>query len=203
MANAINTPADLVNLALARIGYPLSVGDLYDGSKASRAALNVYSQTLDACLRDGEWGFAQRQVSPTLLKQAPPGGYFDAPWTTANPPYPWAYSYELPSDYLKIRSVRPTPGFLLEMDPTPLLFNVVNDSGYSPARRVLVCNQGSVLLTYTGQVTNPVQWNADFIEVMAAALARELAPTLADQNVAMAERQDEMATAAMAGTRQG
>jgi hypothetical protein len=202
MALAINTPADLVNLALARIGYPNVVGDLYDGSAASAAALIVYSQTLDASLREGDYGFAQRQVSPTLLKEAP-ADYFDTPWTTANPPLPWRYSYDLPSDYLKVRSVRPAPGFIFNPDPAPLLFAVVNDSSYTPTRRVLVCNQAAAVMYYTAQVTSPALWSADFIEVMADALAKRLAPVLADFNISRVNAQDEAVEAVGAASRQG
>ena len=37
--------ADMVNLALRRVGYKLRVGNLYDGSMAAKMALDVYAQT--------------------------------------------------------------------------------------------------------------------------------------------------------------
>ncbi len=204
MASAITSPADVSNLALRRIGYKRRVADLFDGSDASNTILDLYSQTLDAILRDGDYGFAQRMVNATLLKSAPPGGYFDAPWDPATyPPMPWAYSFAIPSDYLKIRSVRPQPGFLLDMDPTPTLFNVVNDNGYTPPRRVIVANTQSPVIVYTAQVTDPTQWPVDFTESFAAALARRLAPSLADLKAEQMEAQDEVVSTAMAQATQG
>lgn len=204
MANAITGPADVVNLALRRIGYKRRSNNLYDGSDASNVALDIYSQTLDALLRDGNWGFAQRMVNGAMLKAAPVGGYFDAPWDPVTyPPMPWQYSYQLPTDYLKIRSVRPQPGFLVNVDPTPTLMDVVNDNGYTPPRRVLVCNVPSAVIVYTAQVTDPTQWAVDFIEAFAAALARRLAPSLADLSVEKIEAQDEAVSTQQAAVVQG
>ncbi len=204
MADAITSPADLANLALRRIGYRRRVADLYDGSEASGLLLDIYAQTLDAVLGLGDWGFAQRMANPVLLKAAPAGGYLDNPWDPATyPPIGWQYSFTLPSDYVKVRSVRPQPGFNLDMDPTPTLYNVVNDNGYTPPRRVLVCNIANPVLIYTGQVTNPTQWNAPFIEAFAAALARRLSASLADLNVERVEAQDEIVSTAQAGMLQG
>lgn len=204
MANAIQNPADMVNLALRRIGYKRRSNDLYDGSDASNIALDLYGQSLDAMLQQGDWGFAQRMANPTLLKSAPPGGYFDNAWDpTADPPIGWQFSFTLPSDYLKVRSVRPQPGFNLDVDPTPTLFNVVNDDGYTPPRRVLVCNIGTPVLIYTARVTSPEQWNAGFIDAFAAGLARRLAPSLADLNVERVEAQDEVVSVTQASMLQG
>lgn len=204
MASAIRSPADVANVALRRLGYKRRIADLYDGSDASGLLLDIYAQTLDATLRDGDYGFAQRMVNGALLKSAPAGGYFDSPWDpAAHPPMPWAYSFSIPADYLKVRSVRPQPGFLLDMDPTPTLFNVVNDNGYTSPRRVIVANTPTPVIIYTAQVTDPTQWPADFIEAFAAALARRLAPSLADLNVERVEAQDEVVSIAQAGMNQG
>ena len=71
MAYAVSSPADVVNLSLVRIGYKERVSWLYDGSNAARAALDIYGQTRDALLRDGDWPFAMRSAVGVLLKQAP------------------------------------------------------------------------------------------------------------------------------------
>lgn len=178
MPASIQNPADLVNLALSRIGYARRVGNLFDGSDAANAALTVYAQTRDDMLRDGEWDFCRRTSSPTLLKTAP-SNYFDAPWNPAtNPPWPWKYEYEYPSDCLKVRSVNPMQGFLVAMSPEPNLFQVLNDNGGASPARVIVCNIPDMVLIYTGQVTNPAQWPADFVEAFAAMLGAKLKPLL-------------------------
>jgi len=202
MPTSLSSPADLVNDALRRIGYKLRVASLEDGSEASGLALDLYGQTRDTMLRDGDWMFAQREVNGTVLKTAPPGGYFDAPWDpTSAPPIGWQYSFSYPDDALKIRAVRPQPGFPVEMEPLPTLFNVVNDNGYNPPRRVIVANIANPVIVYVGRVTAPDTWSVDFTEALCAALARRLAPSLANLNVEQVEAQDE-AVSRQAATRE-
>lgn len=170
MPASITSPADVINLSLARIGYGKRVGNLYDGSAAASRALDVYAQTRDALLRDGEWQFCRRYITLTQLKQAP-ANYFDTPWNPATmPPIPWLFEYAYPTDCLKVRRVSPQPGFFFNPTPQPTLYDVVNDNYLSPARRVIVCNIENAILTYTGQVTNPSDWPPDFIEALAAEL---------------------------------
>lgn len=128
MATVIQTAADVVNVALARIGYKLRVGNLYDGSDASQIALSIYGQTRDDLLRDGEWQFCQRNVLATLLRAAPAGGYWPgAGWNSAtNPPLPFLYAYAYPSDCLKVRILKASTGFLPNMAPLPTLFQIAN-----------------------------------------------------------------------------
>lgn len=181
MPASVQDPADLVNLALNRIGYQRRVGSLYDGSDAANAALTVYAQTRDEMLREGEWGFCRRTVTPTLLKSAPLN-YFDTPWNPAtNPPWPWRYSYAYPGDCLKVRSVNPPRGFLVAMAPEPLLFDVLNDNGSTPPARVICCNVSDMVLIYTGQVTDPSQWPPDFVDAFAGELGNKIKPMLVGQ----------------------
>ena len=84
MTTSVNSPADVVNLSLGRIGYKLRVGSLYDGSPASKAALDIYGQTRDEQLRLADWGFAQGEVQLTLQKVAPVGGYVPGDPSTDN-----------------------------------------------------------------------------------------------------------------------
>lgn len=204
MAAVINNAADVLNVALVRIGYKLRVASLYDGSEAANKALDIYGQTRDDLLRDGNWDFARRDVPLTLLKQAPDGGYYVTPWDPAvNPPIGYQYEYALPEDYLKIRYVRTQPGFLLDMSPLPTLSSIVNDAAYTPTRRVLVCNIPSAIFTYTAQVTDPAQWPADYVEALAAALGRRLVPSLVSANMAQLAGHDEAVAAQLAGSNQG
>ena len=128
MAAAASSPADVINLALRRIGYRLRVGNLLDGSEAASQALDIYAQTRDELLRQSDWGFAERNTALTVLKSAPAGGYFPPNlWSSAYPPLPWSYAYDYPEDCLKVRAVKPSPLFLLDPDPLPILFDPAND----------------------------------------------------------------------------
>lgn len=200
---AIQTPADVTNLALGKIGYKLRVGNLLDGSEASNKTLDIYAQTRDVVLRDNDWSFSQREVVGTVLKAAPQD-YFDNPWNPAtNPPIGWQYTYQLPDNYLKIRSIRPPPTFLLNMAPTPTLFSVINDNGYTPPRRVIAANTPEAVIVYTAQIFDLTQWTVDGIEAFAAALAQRLAAALASLDVRKVEAQEEAVTAAVASAVQG
>lgn len=201
---AVTNPADLVNLALRRIGYKLNVGNLYDGSDAAQAALDIYAQTRDALLRQMDPGFAQRNIVLTLLKQAPAAGYIPPnTWTTAFPPLPWIFEYSYPSDCLKVRAVKPSPIFVPVFDPQPNIFDTPNDNSLTPPARVIVCNVEAAICVYTGQVTDPTTWEPDFVEAFAAAMARRLAPLLKDMNAAQLAERDETVSKIIAETEVG
>lgn len=200
----ITSPSDIVNVALRRIGYKLRVGSLYDGSKAASNALDIFSQTRDELLQQNDWPFSERNVAMTLLKQAPVLGYIPPTvWSTAYPPLPWIFEYAWPDDCLKVRAVKPAPLFVPNFDPQPNVFATPNDNSLAPPARVICCNVPSALLVYTGQVTDPTAWNADFVEVVASALGRRLAPVLVGLDVAKLEAGDEQASMATAERQEG
>jgi hypothetical protein len=205
MSAVVTSPEDVVNLALTRIGYTMRVVNMFEGSPQANAALNVYSQTRDEMLRAVDYGFAERNVNLELLKQAPVTGYFPPnQWNGANnPPPPWVFEYTYPADCLKVRSVKPVPLFVIDFDPQPNVFAVENDNYYTPSRKVILCNVEDAQLVYTGQVTDPTLWEDDFVEALAAALGRRLAPVLKDLNVAKFAAGDEAQAAATAEGRQG
>lgn len=204
MTFAISSPSDVVNVALRRIGYKDRVAWLYDGSKAANVALDIYSQTRDALLRDGDWPFAMRSANGTLLKAAPVGGYIPpTTWSTAYPPPGWLYEYQWPNDCLKVRSVKPLQLFGINFDPKPYLFSVSNDNGYTPPQRVILSNVANPIIVYTGQVTDPTTWPQDFIEDLAAELGRRLAPQLATMDAAKFEVADAQMEDAKASVEQG
>lgn len=187
MPLALTSPADVLNLTLTRIGYKgPRVGSLYEGSMAAKIALDVYAQTRDEMLRNGDWGFAERNVSMTLLKQAPAGGYFPPnQWNGVNnPPPPWAFEYTYPDDCLKVRSVKSVPMFVMTFDPQPVVFAIENDNYFTPSKKVILCNIPSAMLVYTGQVTDPTLWESDFVEAFAAELGFRLAPVLSTMDMA-------------------
>jgi hypothetical protein len=176
---AIQQPADAINAALVRVGYKLRIGSLFDGSTAAKKALDVYAQTRDELLRQNDWAFAERNMALVAIKSAPVGGYVPpTTWSTTYPPLPWAFEAAWPSDCLKVRAVKPVPLFIPNFDPQPNLFAVVNDSSLTPSARVIVYDVPSAVLVYTGQVTDPSQWDSDFCEAIVDALGQRLAPSL-------------------------
>src|SRR5260370_6554871 len=180
MVASVQSPADLCNVALRRIGYKFRVGNLYDGSTASKVALDIYAQTRDELLRQNDFDFAERNIVMNLLKQAPAGGYFPPnTWNPAiHPSLPWLFEYSYPVDCLKVRAVKGVPLFVLNFDPQPFVYMVENDNAFTPPQRVILCNVPNAVLTYTGQITDLTTWEADTVEALAAALGRRLAPPL-------------------------
>ena len=203
MTLAITMPEDVVNLALARAGFAERVNSLYDGTTLAKKARDIYSQTRDDLIRNGEWEFAERVVSGSVLKQAPGnGGYIVTPWSNAYPAPPWLFEYSYPSDCLKVRSVRFSQTLLPNFNPIYNRFSVENDNSYTPPVKVILCDVPGAIITYAGQVTDPTTWETDFVEALAAALARRLS-AIKDMNVAQAEARDEGSEFASADNEKG
>lgn len=192
MASVVTTVADVVNLALVRLGYHETIGDIYEGSKAANAALAIYGQTRDETLRISGWGFAESTVALSLLKQAPATGYGAwRPWSVAtDPPLPWRYEYLYPDDCLQVRAIRDTPLFLMNPDPQVHRFSVDNDATFTPSKKVILSNTENAILLYTRQVTNPLAWEPDFTEALSIALAHRLEPVLMKVDPLKVEAQD-------------
>ena len=204
MTNPVRSPADLANLALTRMGYKLRLGSLYDGSKAAVNILTIYAQTRDAMLRSFDWDFAERNISLTLQKTAPAGGYVPPiTWSSIYPALPWMFQYGYPSDCLKVRAVKQTPIFVPNFLPQPNVFNVATDVSLPEPERVILCNVPNAVMIYTGQITDPEDWDVGFAEAFAASLARHLGPQLMGMNAAQQEAQDEQVATLAAEMVQG
>ena len=210
MAASVTSPADVVNQALQRIGQPLRVGSLYDGSMPAKNALVIYGQTRDELLRQDDWGFAERNIQLTALKWAPLNGYVPPNvWTPMScPPLPWLWEYAYPADCIKVRCIKQAPLFNASPDPMPNVFRIVNDNALVPPQRVIVTNVANAVCVYSAQVTDPATWDAGFVEALVASLARRLSASLAllDQGKAEAlkdEGADEQSSVGRATMIQG
>lgn len=201
--SAVQSPADVVNIALGRMGYKLRIASLYDGSAAAVDALDMYSQTRDEMLRQNDWTFAEGNVTMTLLKQAPASYVPPNGWSTAYPPLPWLFEYAWPDDCLKVRAVKPVPIFVPEFDPQPCVFGLENDNALNPPQKVILCNVANAVLVYTRQVTDPTTWDVDFIEALIAAIARRLSPGLVGPEMSKLLAADEAQTMGTAEMQEG
>lgn len=165
---------DILNQALRRLGNQTPIGNIWEGSRASRAGLELYGQTRDDLLRSKDWPFSQRDATLTLLKTAPPFGYNGQPWTSASPMLPWIYEYAYPASCIRVRSVRPAPVLMPQFDPAPSNFTIANDPTVNPSKVVLT-NLANATAVITAQITDPGQWESMFVEALVDALARRLA----------------------------
>lgn len=204
MVASIQSPADLVNDSLRRVGWKMRVANLYDGSEAAKIALDIYAQTRDQILRELAPDFAERNIVMTLLKQAPDGGYSPPNyWTPAYPSLPWFFTYAYPDDCLDVRVIRGQAMFVMDFDPQPVVFTVENDTFYAPPKRVISCNVPNAILSYTGQITDLTTWDVGSIEAFAAALGRRLVPALLGLKALQPVVGDEQSAMAVAEKEQG
>lgn len=193
MANVLQSPEDVINLALGRIGYKLRIGSIWDGSEASVAALDIYGQTRDLLLREGEFGFAKQTLVMTLQKTAPPGGYNPiTPWSSQYPILPWIFQYAYPTNCLRILALKPAPYIIPVMSPRAVTWTDDYDPSFTPPQRVVLTNLANAVIVYNAQVTTPQDWDVSFVELMADALAVRLSPMLSSLDV---EKVQDAATA--------
>jgi len=95
--------------------------------------------------------------------------------------------------------VKLAPQFLFNPDPQAQLWSLYNDKAPivtngvagGPPQKTIVCNLENPICVYTGQVTDPTNWEPGFVEAFAAALARRLAPELMGPEAAKMTFQDE------------
>lgn len=204
MPSAVSTPEQVINIALTRIGYKGRIGSIWEGSTASKKVLDIYAQTRDEMLRGFDWAFAERNAPMAILKQAPPGGYVPPlTWSTLYPPVPWQYEVQYPADCLKVRAVKNVPLFVPDYDPQPFQFSIDNDNALVPPAKVILCNVFPGVIVYTGQVTDPANWEPDFVEAFASSLGRRLAPVLMNLQTAQLSGQDEQQSVAVAENTRG
>ncbi len=204
MPAPLTSPEDHVNDALVRIGVKWRIGSIYGGSAPAKLALDIYSQTRDALLQSQDWGFAERDISLTLLKAAPPGGYVPPTvWTTSFPALPWRYEYDYPDDAIKVRSIRRSELLLPNYDPKPNVWRTANDNTLPGGPQIILCNVADAIAVYTAQVTDPLSWEPLFSEQLCAAIARRLAPALTNLDTARIAASDEVNEANLAEKRQG
>jgi hypothetical protein len=180
MVASVNSPSDLVNVALSRSGRSERIGSMFEGSEFAKRALSVFSQTRDALLRNADWGFPRFDMVLELLKSAPPGGYVPGLTTwnpAANPPRPYLFEYAYPANCVMLRALRPPTIFQPNFTPYPQNFEISNDAvplagQQTPPGRVILCYLGDAIATYCAQVTDPTQWDVGFVEAMANEMAR-------------------------------
>lgn len=181
MTSPVSSVEDVVNLALVRIGYKMRVDNIFEGSVAARAALNVYSQTRDALLREGDWAFAQN-ISPAVL-------------TGGVAPASWSFEYVYPVDCLRVRNVFDANFIADKNNPLPFHFEIGQTTS---AGRVIWSTYPISTLVYTKQVTDPAQWEPLFVEALAIQMAKRLSLELNMPDGAKMAMEDEKTAIPMA-----
>lgn len=173
------TVETVCNQALDLIGYKRHIGSLYEGTRAARVVLDVWSLTRDALFSNLQPGWARADAALTLIASAPP--YYDMPqqWNPTYPDMPWLFEYDAPADCLVPLQIKPRMVLLPVWRPRPISFRAKRN-GYTQTYTILT-NQPEAVLTYIRSVHDPDTWDDDFTEAMIMTLAKKLQPQLAPQ----------------------
>lgn len=195
---------DVVNMGLRDAGLPMRIAELYDGSEASKVALELLGQSRDEILRVADWSFSRRSAALTLLKgPPPPGGYsIVTPWSNTYAPIGFLFEYEYPDDMLDLRAIiAPTTNGMPDLDPVPAEWRVDNDpapivtNGVAGGtqQKVILCNINQAIAVYRARITLPSEWDTGFIAALVASLGAKFSTAFgADVNSQRQQREEQI-----------
>lgn len=191
-------PEDICNRAFDECGVT-EIGDMFEGSPQSKAALRIYDPTLRQMFSGAHWNFARKQQQLILIGDA--CGQYNP---NRDVPRPWAYMYDWPVDSVHARFIlrrnvsaldnagNPVAGgetawnapapFIVSSAPLPNDFDSSWDriEGHDPEQtRVILTNQLGAIHVYTGLLQYPDAWDPLFEQAMVAALCARLAMPMA------------------------
>jgi hypothetical protein len=183
----------ICNQALDIIGYPRHIGNIYEGTKASREMLNAWVETRDALIEKLAPDWARRDVILTLMKSAPNivngSANYTTGWNDTYPPLPWLYEYQYPTDCLVPLQIKEAPLFLPIWRPR---FNTMRLTyEVSGMKRTILSNVPGAILIYVATVSDPDDWQKDFTELMIMALAKKVEAGLMPQQAARRRQQEQ------------
>ena len=155
-----SSDSEVGNSALKRLGVGLIV-NLNDGSDQATVLNTIYANTRDRILRELAWNFAQFRVQ---LASDP----------TKTPVFGYNYAYPLPTKPLCLR--------VNEVNPDDAVYDIENtiDSTGAIQGKVIVTDEPSIQIRYTGQVTDPTLFDPSFVEALASDLAAQIAYPLTE-----------------------
>jgi hypothetical protein len=158
----MTSKVELANRALAKLGED-AITSFQDGSNASRAVASAYDSVRDAVLRAHPWSFALMRAAIPALSSAPIFEYGKA--------------FQLPTDFLRLVEIS-------GIDGRYRTWRVVG-------RRIEVDAEAPLRILYIRRVDDPNEYDALFIEAMAARLAAEMSQQLTDNN-GLGERMEQV-----------
>lgn len=153
---------EIANAALTLLG-EASITSLDDETDTARAVKRLYTLTLDACLRDHNWNFAQIRTGLARL--------------TATPDFDFSWMYALPTDPLCLRVLETT------LD-TNEAYRIETYKSASEQVRVLVTDSCSVSILYVAKLTDPALWDALFVDAFVFELAYRLTHAITGHDTA-------------------
>ena len=155
----------IAKLALQHIGDRWDITALDDASPEAEQVSLIFDDTRDALLWAHPWGFAKKFTSPAALSGTVPGN--------------WDYMYTYMTDALTVRGI---------IDPTKenltIKFEVARNSS---GAKVILTNQEDPEFVYTQAITDPNEFDPQFVLAFSYMLASRLAiPLTGDGSIAQA-----------------
>ena len=142
------TEVSICSNALRRLG-DSPITSLSDDTERARLCNSFYSDARDAVLRLHPWNFAITRASLAQL--------------TDTPSYGFAYQYSLPTNPYCLR--------VLGMEYEDYIFKIEN---YSTQGRVLLTDESTAKILYVARITDTIQFDALFVDVLTAKLSVDL-----------------------------
>lgn len=176
----------ICNMALQAAGLRDNIMDINENSNEAVKCRAQWDTTRDVLLASAKWSFARRTAALSLYKTAGTG-----PWTSDYPAPPWSYSYIIPSDCIQPRYLIPggtgaggfnVPLFSVDLQVAPdvsgapIKFITATDTNAEGGSvRVILTNQGSAILVYTGRVEDLTVWDPQFVDAFVLLLGARVA----------------------------
>lgn len=153
---------DICNIALTQKFVDRGrISALTADEPAAKDCNAIFTSTRDRLLRSHDWNFARKRVQ---LAQS-----------TTTPATEFDYQYDLPADWIRTVTVADND-------------NAIPGVVYRQEGRVILCSATTVYLTYIYRITDPAQFNDDFVWLFAMDLACQLALTSTGRDEARKER---------------
>lgn len=186
------------NISLLSIGGRTQISSLNgsDTSVAAQACSTLFSFVYELLARTAPWNCFKKQDTLTLIQAAT--GTPENPTGTdyPQPPSPWLYAYQIPSDSLMVRYLVPSfptpvsgsapisPNLLSAatnfpgVGQIPYSIGYITDSLNNPIE-VILTNQSQAQVVYTVNQPNPAVWDSLFTSAFVSSLGAYLVPALA------------------------
>jgi hypothetical protein len=144
--------AGICNAALQLVKHSKTITSLEQGTKEANACEAVYTDLRDAMLEMHAWNFAVKRVKLAQL--------------VATPSFEWKYSYQLPSDHIRVLSVSASTAGL-------------GRAAYRIEGSTLGADAEDIYLKYVARITDPNLMTPTFRLALSKLLASRLAVGLA------------------------
>lgn len=144
--------AGICNAALQLVKHSKTITSLEQGTKEANACEAVYTELRDAMLEMHAWNFAIKRVKLAQL--------------VTTPAYEWKYSYQLPSDHIRVLNVSASTAGL-------------GRAAYRIEGSTLGADAEDIYLKYVARITDPNLMTPTFRMALSKLLGSRLAVGLA------------------------